>query len=297
MATKKLNNNVAKWLIVILLFLVLLAGVAIITRYNAYNAGAGDLTAYTKVIEELQTRLKEANGYSEELLITINAQQQELAELKKTNKNLAAQISNLEQQLQKAKDDYLKSYEENYNKGYNDGYQYGIAVGQGEIDNYIKNYIAENNGILQKSFKEVQVLNTKVEYRKFEDRDGVYTFSNILYYVEDFSTYSLIVANATGYESYTCSNLTTRLDERTRREGSTKINYTAYIHTFTFINSKNETVEIVVNYDPEFDNEAALVLGIGTMNVACNYFDITTTLSSLENGLTNFYIIQAQPEQ
>lgn len=292
MKSKKVLIAVASLMIAVLAILTVTFGMQAKSSYEkGYNAGAGDLTAYTKVIDELQARLKEANDYSEELLITINAQQQELAELKKTNKNLAAQITNLEQQLQKAKDDYLKSYEENYNKGYNDGYQYGIAVGQGEIDSYIKNYIEQHNGILQKSFKEVQVLNNNVQYRKFEDRDSVYSFSNILYYIEDFTKYSLIVANAKGYESYSCTNLSTRLDERTRREGSTKIDYTAYIHTFTFTNSKNENVEVVVNYDPEFNNEATLVLGSNSMKVACNYYDITTTLT-LENGLTNFYIIQ-----
>lgn len=249
-------------------------------RQEGYNTALQDKQELEDLIKSLQGQLSDLQDKADKTQIE--------------NTDLKKQIQTLQEQLYKAKDDYLNKYQEDYNKGYQDGYNHGVEVGQGTTGSKLNEYIMNNNLTVQKKFADIQLSNNQVLSKLLESGEGLSEFASIYdYYDNDtaVSSIELILEQNDNIDVLKCTRFSREIstkEERVVQGGNVSyVTYDAYNYVFVFQINDTEAFIISINYNPRHnDNEYTSKNGIKTQ---CNYFEIVANYTGLENGNVNIY--------
>lgn len=256
-------------------------------RQEGYNTALQDKQELEDLIKSLQGQLLDL--------------QDEADKTQSENTDLKKQIQTLQEQLNKAKDDYLNKYQEDYNKGYQDGYNHGLEVGQGTAGSKLNEYITNNNLTIQKKFAEIQLSNNRVSSKLLEGGEELSEFVSIYdYYDNDIAVPSieLILEQNDNIDVLQCTRFTREIstkEERVVQGGNVSyITYDAYNYAFVFQINDNDAFIVMINYNPRHnDNEYTSKNGIKTQ---CNYFEIVANYTGLESGNLNIYFCSSAVE-
>lgn len=280
------------------LFVGSICGIVFGVKYHnvtAEDTQAQIIAQQESKISQLENQLKSLTAEKEKIIsdnaISIEEKNEKIAELE-------AKQSALQEDLDKAKADYLNSYSVNYMIGYKDGYDYGYNVGQGNVDLLLSNYLTDNNLTLVKSFTNQTVSEGFFSTKELNTLSDMSALVDILHYVDSDSKnmYSLVIIDDTGISSFECIDFTKNESEEkvntSTTNSSSYATYTLYQYSFTFV-SEEYPITISYNYMPNINGNTYRPYVSGAVSSTtreCNYIRINGTVN-MEDKIINCFLV------
>ncbi len=162
------------------------------------------------------------------------------------------------------------------------------------VDNPDQSNLQQKESLL-KALREITIEGKNFGKRFFDSSQNILQIINNLKGDEENSNFMLRIVTENDIKNFRCINYNYSIHSRTIKEEGFGLHYVTYEYpryVYNFINDEGESVEFIIDYDPNDCNSIAEKLGNSTIDIDCNYFQFSTSRKIEEKLIANIYLYQ-----